>query len=221
MSRRFTGAAVMDSPAPPASGGEAAGGPRPAPADNLDLKAKMDRFGDILNKTLDLAEIGMNLSLSLITTMSTIAQDKIVQRMTQPMAPADPQEMPQAGAPQATEPRAPPVYGITNRLRLVPGGPATISFSVNNESVSEPKQVTLHVEGYAGDRSGRFLPADMLRVVPASGTIQPMDFEKFVLEGTIPADAVPDTYRGAVVVASDDVIRIPIWLAIDAADAAH
>jgi hypothetical protein len=214
-------------PTTPATSEAAPDGARPAaatPADALDLKGKIDRFGDILTKTLDLAEIGMNLSVSLFSTISAVAQQKIAEKLmdTGDMPPAGPPPaaapaVSPPAAPASADPGAPPAFGITNRLRLVPGGTASIPFSVNNESAASAKQVTLHVEGFAGDRSLRFLPPDTLRVSPATRMISPMDFEKFILAGTVPADAVPDIYRGAVVVASDDIIRIPVWLVIDPA----
>ena len=184
-----------------------------SPADALDLKAKMDRFGDIIGKSLDLAEIGMNLGLSLMSSFGSVAQQKIQQRLSEPFP--DPSAAAQPAQP-APAPSAPQAFALTNRLRAEPGGAVSITFSVNNESGTEPKPVALSVEGFAGDRSGRFLPAETLQVSPASHVIKAMDFDKFTLDGTIPADAVPDTYRGAVVVISDETIRFPILLVVDA-----
>jgi hypothetical protein len=192
----------------------AATGAGAAPQDALDLKGKMERFGDIIGKSLDLAEVGMNLSLSLISTFGNVAQQKIQQRLSEPFP--DPHPGPQ---PQPAPPATPPAFALTNRLRAEPGAAVSISFSVNNESATEPKPVALLVEGFAGDRSGRSMPAETLRVSPSSHVIKAMDFDKFSLDGTIPGDAVPDTYRGAVVVVSDETIRFPILLVVDAATA--
>ena len=41
-----------------------------------------------------------------------------------------------------------------------------------------------------------------------------MDFDKFVLTGTLPAVMPPDTYRGAVVVSSTDAMSIPVCLEV-------
>jgi hypothetical protein len=43
-----------------------------------------------------------------------------------------------------------------------------------------------------------------------------MDFEKFVLEGVIPAGTSPDIYRGSVLVESDANIAIPVWIHVQA-----
>jgi hypothetical protein len=48
-------------------------------------------------------------------------------------------------------------------------------------------------------------------------SIAPMDFEKFVLTGTLPADAPPDVYRGSVIVGSTDEMSIPVRLVVGAA----
>ena len=42
-----------------------------------------------------------------------------------------------------------------------------------------------------------------------------MDFEKFVLSGTLPAALPPDVYRGAVIVGSTDEMSIPVRLLVD------
>ena len=41
-----------------------------------------------------------------------------------------------------------------------------------------------------------------------------MDFDKFVLTGTLPAEAPPDVYRGAVIVHSTDEMSIPVRLLV-------
>ncbi len=195
---------------------ESPGGP--PPVDTLDLKGKMDRFGDLLAKSMELAEVGMNLSLSILSTVGAAAQQKIAQKLAETTETAAATGFRAPPAPSSAAPE-PVDYGITNRLPLAPGGTVAISFSVNNEAATGPKDVILEVEGFAGDRTGLMLPLDSLSVSPASGAIAPMDFEKFVLRGIVPADAAPDVYRGAVAVVSDTVIRIPVWLVVESAPA--
>jgi hypothetical protein len=203
MAERGNGvAAEIPASAPPPAAEPPTGG-----GDALDLKARLQRFGEILARGLDLAEAGMNLGLTIASTVGTAAQQKISERLFdtggEPAAP--PQSHP-------AEPE-PPSFGITNRLPVVAGGAVSISFSINNESATAEKRVLLRLEGFAGDR-GQMLPADGFRFVPAEAAIAPMDFEKFVIEGTIPAGAVPDIYRGRVLVQSDADIAIPVWIAV-------
>ena len=187
---------------------EAAAGPIPSP-EMLNFRTRLDRIGEIIGRGMDLAEAGMNLGLTIISTVGTAAQ----QKLAVPPGGASP-EIPPGAQPAAPEQDGPPGYGITNRLPLAPGKPVSISFSVNNDSVAAPKEVTLHVEGFAGERPDAVLPVGSLWVVPATATIAPMDFEKFVLEGAIPPDALPGIYQGAVRVVSDLDITIPVWLVI-------
>ena len=125
-----------------------------------------DRIGEIIGRGMELAEAGMNLGLTIISTVGTAAQQKL----------AVPPGTAQTGVPPGAQPAAasdqegPPGYGITNRLPLAPGRPVSISFSVNNDSVSAPKEVALHVEGFAGDRPDAALPVGSLRVVGRDAT---------------------------------------------------
>lgn len=188
---------------------EASSNQGPSP-EMMSFKARLDRLGEIVGKGMDLAEAGMNLGLTIIGTVGTAAQQRFPAQPSGGTPPVQPGA--QAAAPADQD--APPGYGITNRLPIAPGNPISISFSVNNDSVSAPKQVSLSVEGFAGEEPNAVLPPDCLRVVPATATIAPMDFEKFVLEGKLPDDARPGIYQGAVRVVSDLDITIPVWLMV-------
>lgn len=201
--------------------GETGAAPTSAPPspDMLALRGRLDRFGDILARGLDLAEAGLNLGLTLATTVGAAAQHKIVERLM-----GDPGAAPMGAVPMgAASPERPaspagnpdfPTYGITNRLPLQPGSPVAISFSINNDSADAPKRVMLRAEGFAGTRPGGFLPLDSLRLLPDMASIAPLDFEKFVLIGTISPDAAPDTYQGSVLVESDASMSIPVWIVV-------
>jgi hypothetical protein len=129
------------------------------------------------------------------------------QASPQPAWPAEPSGAPPPQAPEE------PAYGITNRLPLLPGGPVQISFSINNDSMIEPKKVQVRVEGFTGDTHGAQISSALFKVKPAQKTIAPVDFDKFYLTGTLPADVPPDVYRGCVVVTSDTELGIPVILA--------
>jgi hypothetical protein len=105
-------------------------------------------------------------------------------------------------------------FGITNRLPLIPGGVVRISFSVNNDSLTEPKTVELKVDGFVGDAHGERIDATAFAVAPASKIIAPADFEKFILRGQLPAQLSADIYRGAITVVAESELVIPVVLAV-------
>ncbi len=212
------------------NGASAEAGPKQAAeaeTDPLELKARLDRFGEILARGLDLAEAGMTLGLTMLGTVGAATQNRIIERIFNPTAERAAAEPPPAPASPATASAAAPgagpgageaaSYGITNRLLLRPGGQVSISFSVNNDSPIAGKPVRLLAEAFSGERSGALLPPASLIVRPDEQIIAPMDFEKFVLEGTIPADVVPDRYRGSVVVLGEGPMRIPVLLVVEGA----
>lgn len=211
----------VDAMAERGNGATAEAGPQPPPeppGDALDLKARLERFGEILARGLDLAEAGMTLGLTVLGTLGAAAQTKIIERMLNPSAEgaaAEPAATHAAAGPAPAGASENATYGITNRLPLRPGDAVSISFSVNNESAAVAKNVRLVVEAFSGERSGAVLPQDCLEVSPGERAIAPMDFEKFVLEGRIPADVTPDRYRGSVMVLGEGPMRIPVLLAVE------
>ncbi|HYM02058.1 MAG TPA: hypothetical protein VET85_03865 [Stellaceae bacterium] len=184
------------------------------------LRGRVDQVGAILAKSLDLAEAGLSLGVTIVSRVGAVAQEQILDRMvaaataataTASAPPAPPAE---AAPPPPTSAATPAGFGITNRLPLAPGGEVRISFSINNESMTAPKKVDLRVEGFAGDAGGAPLDAALFSVKPARRVIEPMDFEKFVLQGTVPQATPPDTYRGWVVASAESELRIPVWLTV-------
>jgi len=185
-----------------------------------DLRQRLDQVGTILAKGLDLAEAGVSLGVTIISRVGVAAQQKFREGMDA-ATPSGATSPGQAKAEQYSAPDAPPMgaepepaFGITNRLPLTPGGTCRISFSVNNDSMTEPKKVDLRIEGFAGDTQGARLDASSFIVKPAQKTIAPVDFEKFVLQGSVPAETPPDVYRGAVIVMSGNELRIPVVLVV-------
>jgi hypothetical protein len=187
----------------------------------VELRQRLDQIGNILAKGLDLVEAGASLGVTIVSRIGVAAQQKIREGTDAAagVAPAQPGTGPAAqvqtyseAEPPATE--AEPAFGITNRLPLTPGGTVRISFSVNNDSMTEPKKVELRVEGFTGDSQGTRLDASAFTVKPPRKVIAPVDFEKFILQGPVPADAPPDVYRGMVTVVSGNELKIPVVLVV-------
>jgi hypothetical protein len=185
-------------------------------APGADLKGRLDQMGTILAKGLDLAEAGVSLGVTILSRVSVAAQQKIREGLdaaaqtaeaAQGQAPANEQYAPPPAEPE-------PEYGLTNRLPLMPGAEVKISFSVNNDSMTDVKKVELKIQGFGGDSQKAALDASAFSVKPAQKTIAPVDFEKFVLQGTVPETTPPDIYRGVVVVTSDKDLFIPVVLVV-------
>jgi hypothetical protein len=194
-----------------------------ANASGTELRQRLDQVGTILARGLDLAEAGVSLGVTIISRVGVAAQQKIREGIdaaaASAAAPAGPGPRQGAEAQQFSDAESPAAesesaYGITNRLPLTPGGTVKISFSVNNDSMIEPKKVDLRIEGFTGDTQGARLDASTFTVKPANKTIAPVDFEKFILQGSVPADVPPDVYRGAVTVESGNELKIPVVLVV-------
>jgi hypothetical protein len=206
---------------PGPAGPEAPGKPPPSgPGAGVDLRERLDQMGTILAKGLDLAEAGVSLGVTILNRVSLAAQQKIREGLdsaAQSQSEAQPGAQP--GPPGAT-PDAPAEsaeadqYGLTNRLPLTPGGEVRISFSVNNDSVTDVRKVEFKVQGFAGESQQAAIDASAFAVKPGQKTIAPVDFEKFVLKGVVPETTPPDVYRGVVVVHSDKDLFIPVILVV-------
>ncbi len=185
--------------------------PHATESGGAELRQRLDQVGKILAKGLDLAEAGVSLGVTIVSRVGVAAQQKIREGLdvaaTQAQAPHSAED----GKPDET---SEPEYGITNRLPLMPGGTVRISFSVNNDSTTEPKKVELRLEGFAGDAGGRHIDPALFSVKPAQKTIAPVDFEKFMLQGSVPAKTPPDVYRGAILVGPENELRIPVVLVV-------
>lgn len=193
-------------------GAEAADKAPPGPAAGVELRERLDQMGTILAKGLDLAEAGVSLGATILNRVSLAAQQKIREGLD---AAGQPQPAPPDAAPEElVDPgEAEAAYGLANRLPLTPGGEVSISFSVNNDSMTEVRKVEFKVQGFAGE-SGQAIDAAAFAVKPAQKTIAPVDFEKFVLKGVVPETTPPDVYRGVVVVRSDKDLFIPVVLVV-------
>lgn len=203
-----------------AGAGDSASGSRPV--------LRTEQLGATLAKGLDLAEAGLSLGLTLMTRFGSIVQETVLEKVAEnfsaAMSPAPTGESQEARAGTAPVPssvaesEAAPAhdlsYSITNRLPLFPGHAVRVSFSINNDSEEIAKRVKLRVEGFVGQISAVHVPIDGFSVKPSSSAIAPMDFEKFVLSGTLPQDIPSDLYLGKVVVVSDQNLEIPVRLIV-------
>jgi hypothetical protein len=207
----------MSLDAPPRNGDAGAAGPAPSPkppASGADLKERLDQVGTILAKGLDLAEAGVSLGVTILSRVSVAAQQKIREGREaggQPPPPGMAGGEPGEGADIA---EAEQPYVLTNRLPLTPGGEVKIPFSVNNDSMTEVRKVEFMVQAFAGDSRQGAIEPDAFAVKPSRKAIAPVDFEKFVLTGALPAALPPDIYRGVVVVRSDKDLFIPVILVV-------
>jgi len=205
---------------------EAPSGPAaPPPETGNELRERLDRLGDIVARGFDLAEAGMSLGLTLLTTVGAAAQKKILEpvmesalasafNMSGQAAAAPPTPPPAAAAAQSTPdiPAGPAEYIIVNRLPLARGAPFAVSFSISNDDALAEKPVSLSVEPLTGERSGVTLPLQFITVMPQQAVIAPMDFEKFSLRGALPPELPADRYHGFVLV--DGAVRIPVLLSV-------
>lgn len=189
-----------------------------------------EQLGATLAKGLDLAEASLSLGLTLMSRFGSMVQESVLEKVADHFpGSAGPVQAP--GAPERTEPasstsaaqpesesREVPEgdggFSITNRLPLFPGHAVSVSFSLNNDSEEISKRVKLRVEGFVGHLSAAKIPSDGFSVKPSSGAIAPMDFEKFVLKGTLPSDIPSDVYLGKVVVLADHNLEIPVRLVV-------
>lgn len=187
--------------------------PAPDPVAGVELRERLDQVGTILAKGLDLAEAGVSLGVTILNRVSFATQQKIregLEAAGQPR-PEPPNVAPEEPA-EAVDTES--AYGLSNRLPLTPGGEVRIPFSVNNDSMTDVRKVEFLVQGFAGDSRQGAIEPSVFAVSPARKTIAPVDFEKFVLKGVVPLTALPDVYRGVVVVRSDKDLFIPVILLV-------
>jgi len=189
-----------------------------------------DQIGAMVNKGLDLAEVGIGLGVDIVSRLGSIFKDQVFDKFNtaellsavmnratsdQPDTPAA-QPAPQESA--ASEASTQPAnYHLVNRLPLHPDGEVAVSFSINNDSLTDAKHVTLHVESFRGQAHQQEIGAAVFAVTPNHLAIAPADFEKLVLTGKLPATIAPDTYHGWIIVVEQQTYRIPVVLMVSAA----
>jgi hypothetical protein len=178
-----------------------------------------------MSKSIDLAEASLTLGLNFVQRLGSTVQEQVIgrlaqvgQALAQPAPEPPPAEAARAKEPEpAPQPKAPagrPFEGVTNQQPLFPGSPMRVSFSINNDSPSAEKKVSVKLEGLQGEISGARIDASVLSIEPATATIVPMDFDKFILRGVVPMETPGDAYHGWILVAGDEQLRIPLRLVI-------
>ncbi len=186
------------------------------------VSERKDQIGGILKKSLDLAETGLTFGIQLFSRLTRVVQNQTSEPggypagepgYAYPAPGAEPTDWVGAPAP-ATEPQASAQTAIANRLPLAPGDPVSISFSINNDSASVPRTLSVSVEGFTGEAYRFQLQPGAFSVKPGRRTIGPLDFDKFVLLGRLPDDTPPDTYWGAIAVSGEESFRIPASLRV-------
>jgi hypothetical protein len=195
---------------------------KPPPAEERGgspLHGRSDQVGAIFAKGLDLAEASLSLGLTMITRVGMAAQRQLERIATElPQEPMIAPDSPPRRAPTPDPAPAPAPderpSGIGNRQPVMPGSTVRISFSINNDSVASAKSVSVHAEEFVGELEGARIEAERFSVKPRRRRIAPLDFEKFVLEGDIPANVPSDVYHGTVVVSSGQAFSIPVRLVV-------
>lgn len=196
-------------------------------------------FEEVVNKGLDLAEAGIGIGFDVVTRLGSIFKGQVFDKigssgMLNPVmgnsaashadnhrAPETPPPYAQHGGQTGQPPGdtaqgggTAPAYYLFNRLPLSPGAGVTLSFSVNNDSLTADKIIRISVEGFVGETRQAVLDAGAFSVTPNEISIAPADFEKFVLRGIIPAMAPADNYHGWLVLSEQGEYRIPVVLSV-------
>jgi hypothetical protein len=195
-----------------------------------ELLSRTEQLSSILTKGLDLAEASIRLGINLVNKFGSVAQGQIIDRLSGPIlqGPATYQKNPEeqgssaqgyqnteeAGIPQPSDTHK-NLY-IVNRLPLFSGSPVQLSFSINNDSASAAKKIRLEIEDFIGATSRFKIKSKMFSIKPSNIIIAPMDFEKFVLTGKVPAEAPADSYNSWIKVSGEEEIKIPVILAVSA-----
>ena len=188
---------------------KSAAGKRKPPASDK-LREAAGQTGSILKKILELADASVGLGVNVVSLLASVAQAQIGAKLP-------PEEGSFAGpAPQqgGDGRAAPPNYCVANRTPLAPGGAVRIPFSINNDLPQTTKRLVVSAHDFVGATQAFKLDDAAFSVEPSEKTIAPLDFEKFVLVGAVPADAPEDSYNGWILVGGDEQMKIPVVLMV-------
>lgn len=183
---------------------------------------------DIMQRGLNIAEVSIGLGVNFVSRMSSILKDQVIDKiksaqiLTPEMSSPPPasqyynhQENEQQASPETTQAsNSDETLYLINRLSLFPADSVSISFSINNESLSAEKKIQISIEDFVGTTQKFSIAAENFTVTPLEKIIAPMDFDKFVFNGTIPEKAQEDTYNGGIIVREEQEYRIPIVLVV-------
>ena len=172
------------------------------------------QMSSLVSKVLELADAGVGLGINVISLLNTLARSQVAGA-----APAEPQphgdERPPAPPEDAApQPEAARNYCIVNRRPIHPGGAVKVSFSINNDLPDAAKKLRVTAKGFVGAARGFSFDGAGFSVDPSEKVIDAMDFERFILTGSIPADAPEDSYNGWILVDGEEQMRIPVVLLV-------
>jgi hypothetical protein len=183
----------------------------------------LGQFGGIVSKSLELAGASINLGINLVQKFGSSFDGQLLGKIADAgknifsakeiFAQASP-SAPSAQSPAPDAAQQPHFGGIVNRLPLFPGSTVNVPFSINNDAPDTTRKVKLHLEEFKGELTGATLGSEVFSITPASKHIAPLDFEKFVITGTVPINCKSDAYDGTIVVSGDESIKIPLKITI-------
>ena len=185
----------------------------------------MNQVESIVHKGLDVVEAGVELGLTVVSRLGSILMNQLIDNRGQyyPQDFAQDHESHHGHGHDHHGARGEEVYVedeegyyLTNRLPLRPGDTVSISFSMNNESITEDKTITLGLTDFVGAKDSNVVTADNFTIEPDTKTISPVDFEKFVLTGNLATEVKIDTYYGSIVVTDETQSKIPVVLVVTA-----
>jgi hypothetical protein len=175
------------------------------------------RIGEAMSRSLEIAETGMTLGLKLLTTGGERLIHALAAKIASTAQPAPATGAPEPeGGPPGQWPQQ-PVVG--NSIPIAPGGAVYISFSLSNDVQGRPKRVAIALEPLQGERSGHVLDMHSFSINPVEREILPLDFEKFIVRGTIEADTPSDRYIGSIAVTGDEQFTFGIVVTVGEAEA--
>jgi hypothetical protein len=186
------------------------------------------QLSTLVAKSIDLAEAGLSLGLNLVQKLGGSLQHDLADKFARAKdafvntstATADRQSPEPAETAGPAEEPAHAAYfaGVVNRLPLFPGSPVHVSFSINNDAPDQPKKVSLRLSALTGELTGKALPPSTCTVKPGTSVIAPLDFDKFVITGTIPIDTKGDAYCGFIEARGQEELQIPLRLIVTASE---
>lgn len=171
------------------------------------------QLASLFSAGVGFTQAGLSLGMGLLNSFASM-QEQMVQRLRS----GEPLERHPARAaePEAVAgPQTAPEAGVTHALPLSLGGAVYLSLSLNNDSRTETKAVTLELVGLQGEQ-GLQWPAATLTVTPTRCAIRPLDFEKIVISGSVPAELAPDIYHGHIAVSGAEQLQIPVRFVVEA-----
>ncbi len=191
---------------------------KPSQPDNGNQPQSLSQVEAIVHKGLDIAEAGIELGVNIVSRLGLILKNQLVDN-TNNVSQAYPTEECAQNETSSTVTDATEEYYLINRLALHPGDSVSISFSMNNDSLTDEKTISLSPIDFKGAEHHVVIPESNFSISPASKTIAPIDFEKFILTGTLPADIPADTYYGSIIVEDQTQHKISAVIVVTAANA--